>query len=73
MGTYYTLLNALAEDGRLEEAEELWMKIFSENLEGLPRTFFIKMISIYHSKGMHEKMFEVLYSTKIFIFSCFET
>uniref|UniRef100_A0A1D1YFZ0 Pentatricopeptide repeat-containing protein At4g21190 n=1 Tax=Anthurium amnicola TaxID=1678845 RepID=A0A1D1YFZ0_9ARAE len=59
MGTYYTLLTALAEDGRLEEAEELWMKIFSENLESLPRIFFIKMISIYYERGMHEKMFEV--------------
>ncbi|CAL9755807.1 unnamed protein product [Musa acuminata subsp. burmannicoides] len=59
MGSYYTLLNALAEDGRLEEVEELWMKIFSENLESLPRVFFVKMISIYYNKGMHEKMFEV--------------
>lgn len=60
MGSYYTLLNALAEDGRLEEVEELWMKIFSENLESLPRVFFVKMISIYYNKGMHEKMFEVI-------------
>ncbi|RZS08836.1 hypothetical protein BHM03_00039887 [Ensete ventricosum] len=59
MGTYYTLLNALAEDGRLEEAEELWMKIFSENLENLPRVFFMKMISLYYDQGMNEKMFEV--------------
>nr|DAD47087.1 TPA_asm: hypothetical protein HUJ06_017024 [Nelumbo nucifera] len=59
MGSYYTLLNALAQDGRLEEAEELWMKVFSENLESLPRIFFNKMISIYYSRGMHEKMFEV--------------
>ncbi|KAG6535952.1 hypothetical protein ZIOFF_000983 [Zingiber officinale] len=59
MGTYYTLLNALAEDGRLEEAEELWMKIFNENLENLPRIFFMKMITLYYRKGMHEKMFEV--------------
>eukprot|EP00268_Persea_americana_P010562 TRINITY_DN1430_c0_g1_i5.p1 TRINITY_DN1430_c0_g1~~TRINITY_DN1430_c0_g1_i5.p1 ORF type:complete len:326 (+),score=73.58 TRINITY_DN1430_c0_g1_i5:291-1268(+) len=58
-GSYYTLLNALAEDGRLEEAEELWAMIFSENLENLPREFFSKMISIYYNKGMHEKMFEV--------------
>ncbi|XXG85734.1 hypothetical protein AAC387_Pa11g0764 [Persea americana] len=36
-GSYYTLLNALAEDGRLEEAEELWTMIFSESLEHLPR------------------------------------
>ncbi|KAH1082877.1 hypothetical protein J1N35_022638 [Gossypium stocksii] len=59
MGTYFTLLNALAEDGRLEEAEELWVKLFSDNLESTPRIFFDKMISIYYHKDMHEKMFEV--------------
>ncbi|KAJ8624371.1 hypothetical protein MRB53_032901 [Persea americana] len=59
-GSYYTLLNALAEDGRLEEAEELWTMIFSESWEHLPREFFCKMISIYYNRGMHEKMFEVL-------------
>ncbi|XXG39507.1 hypothetical protein AAC387_Pa01g0449 [Persea americana] len=58
-GSYYTLLNALAEDGRLEEAEELWTMIFSESLEYLPRECFCKMISIYYNRGMHEKMFEV--------------
>ncbi|XVF53520.1 hypothetical protein PTKIN_Ptkin05aG0105500 [Pterospermum kingtungense] len=59
MGTYFTLLNALAEDGRLDEAEELWAKIFSDNLESTPRIFFDKIISIYYHRGMHEKMFEV--------------
>lgn len=59
MGTYYTLLNALAEDGRIEEAEELWTKIFSENLESVPRVFYIKMISIYYARGMNEKLFEI--------------
>ncbi|KAK9114697.1 hypothetical protein Syun_021494 [Stephania yunnanensis] len=59
MGSYFTLLNALAQDGRLTEAEELWTKIFSENLDSVPRIFFNKMISIYYSKGMHDKMFEV--------------
>lgn len=58
-GSYYTLLNALAEDGRLEEAEDLWTKIFRENLENLPREFFGKMISIYYNRGMHQKMFEI--------------
>lgn len=69
MGTYYTLLNALAEDGRIEEAEELWTKIFSENLESVPRVFFIKMISIYYTRGMNEKLFEVilLYFYQIFV------
>ncbi|XP_031389855.1 pentatricopeptide repeat-containing protein At4g21190 isoform X2 [Punica granatum] len=59
MGSYFTLLNALAEDGRLDEAEELWNKIFSDSLEATPRIFFDKMISVYHKRGMHEKMFEI--------------
>ncbi|XP_030448890.2 pentatricopeptide repeat-containing protein At4g21190 [Syzygium oleosum] len=59
MGSYFTLLNALAEDGRLDEAEELWATIFSQNLEGTPRIFFDKMVSIYYKRDMHEKMFEV--------------
>lgn len=59
MGSYFTLLNALAEDGRLDEAEELWTKLFSENLESLPRVFYDKMISIYYRRDMHEKMFEI--------------
>ncbi|KAK8656086.1 hypothetical protein V6N13_108645 [Hibiscus sabdariffa] len=61
MGTYFTLLNALAEDERLEEAEELWAKLFSGNLESTPRIFFDKMMSVYYHKDMHEKMFEILY------------
>ncbi|CAN6465192.1 unnamed protein product [Victoria cruziana] len=59
MGSYFMLLNALVEDSRLEEADDLWSKIFSENLEGTPRIFFVKMISVYHGRNMHEKMFEV--------------
>lgn len=59
MGSYYTLLNALAEDGRVDEAEELWAKLFSENLESTPRIFFDKMVSIYYVRGMHDKMFEI--------------
>ncbi|KAL3516464.1 hypothetical protein ACH5RR_023366 [Cinchona calisaya] len=59
MGSYYTLLTALAEDGRLDEAEELWTKLFSGNLESMPRHFYEKMISIYYHREMHDKMFEV--------------
>jgi len=69
MGSYFTLLNALAEDGRLDEAEELWTTIFSQNLEGTPRKFFNKVISIYYKRGMHDKMFEVLFFglTKVYV------
>ncbi|GAB4858734.1 hypothetical protein Ancab_010208 [Ancistrocladus abbreviatus] len=59
MGSYYTLLNALAQEGRLDEAEELWTKLFSENLESMPRIFFDKIISIFYSRGMYDKMFEI--------------
>lgn len=59
MGSYFTLLNALAEDGRLDEAEELWNKLFSQHLESIPRIFFHKMISLYYDQAMHDKLFEV--------------
>lgn len=59
MGSYYTLLNALIEDGRVEEAEELFGKIFSRYMEGLPRTFFMRIISLYYSLGSYQKIFEV--------------
>ncbi|XP_023541679.1 pentatricopeptide repeat-containing protein At4g21190 [Cucurbita pepo subsp. pepo] len=59
MGSYFTLLNALAEDGRLDEAEELWNKLFSQHLESMPRIFFHKMISLYYERDMHDKLFEI--------------
>ncbi|KVI10182.1 pentatricopeptide repeat-containing protein At4g21190 [Cynara cardunculus var. scolymus] len=59
MGSYYLLLYALAEDGRIDEAEELWTRLFSDNLESMPRVFFDRMIFIYYRRQMHDKMFEV--------------
>jgi pentatricopeptide repeat protein len=59
MRSYYTLLNALIEDGRVEEAEELFQKMFSRYMEGLPRGFFMRMISLYYNFGSYDKMFEV--------------
>lgn len=60
MGSYYLLLYALAEDGRIDEAEELWTRLFSDNLESMPRIFFDRMISIYFRRHLHDKMFEVI-------------
>ncbi|KAJ3698746.1 hypothetical protein LUZ61_002451 [Rhynchospora tenuis] len=59
MGSYYTLLTALVEDGRLEDAEELWSHLFHKYLESLPRVFYIKMMSVYYERDMHDKMFEI--------------
>ena len=39
MGTYYALSNALAEDGRIGEVEELWMKIFFRKFGELAMDF----------------------------------
>ncbi|KAL6571577.1 hypothetical protein OROHE_003220 [Orobanche hederae] len=59
MGSYYALLSALAEDGRIDEAEQLWQTLFSQNLESMPRMFFERMISVYYQRGMHDKLFEI--------------
>lgn len=59
MGSYYALLNALANDGRIDEAEELWNTLFTEHIESMPRVFFERMITIYYQSEMHDKMFEV--------------
>ncbi|XP_057547348.1 pentatricopeptide repeat-containing protein At4g21190 isoform X2 [Amaranthus tricolor] len=71
MGSYYTLLNALGEEDRLEEAEDLWTRLFSENLESTPRMFFDKMISIYYSRDIHDKMFDSHLHATILFFRCF--
>ncbi|CAI8611482.1 unnamed protein product [Vicia faba] len=59
MGSYFTLINALAEDDRLDEVEELWTKLLMQYTGSLPRRFFDKMISIYSKRGLHDQMFEV--------------
>ncbi|EPS73420.1 hypothetical protein M569_01336, partial [Genlisea aurea] len=58
MGSYYTLLNALAEEDRIAEAEELWKGLFSDHLAATPRMFFQRMISMYGKKEMHENVLE---------------
>lgn len=59
LGNYFLLLNALAEEGRIEEAEELWTKLLMENLENMPRVFFARIITMYERNNMTEKLFEV--------------
>jgi pentatricopeptide repeat protein len=73
MGSYQTLLTALIEDGRVEEAEELFGKIFSRYMEGLPRIFFMKMISLYYSLGSYQKMFEVGKRYLVFLYFVYKS
>lgn len=59
MGTHYMLLNALANERRIEEAEELWMEIFTRHMEYVPRMFFTRIITMYERNNMTEKLLEV--------------
>eukprot|EP00249_Psilotum_nudum_P013458 c24343_g1_i1 orf=420-1634(-) len=59
MGTYSLLLQAFDEEGRIEEAEELWDKIFKQNLEYTPRSLFSHVISMYGRNGMYDKLLEL--------------
>ncbi|KAJ7283124.1 hypothetical protein O6H91_Y346300 [Diphasiastrum complanatum] len=59
IGTYQLLLEAFEKEGRLEEAEALWIKLFEENLQCLPRAFFTRIISMYESSGEFEKLLDV--------------
>lgn len=58
LGNYFVLLNALAEEGRIKEAEELWKKMLMENLENMPRVLFARIISMYERNNMTEKLLE---------------
>ncbi|CAJ1952930.1 unnamed protein product [Sphenostylis stenocarpa] len=58
IGTRVEVGNTVLDD-RLEEAEEIWTKLLMQYMESLPRRFFDKMISLYHKRGMREKMFEI--------------
>lgn len=59
LGTYLLLLEAFDKEGRIEEAQELWQKVFTVNMECTPRTFFSRMISMYDHHGMVEELLEV--------------
>eukprot|EP00252_Welwitschia_mirabilis_P025209 TRINITY_DN7783_c0_g1_i8.p1 TRINITY_DN7783_c0_g1~~TRINITY_DN7783_c0_g1_i8.p1 ORF type:complete len:382 (-),score=48.24 TRINITY_DN7783_c0_g1_i8:268-1413(-) len=58
LGTYFTLLNALIEEERIEEAEELWNTLLFEHQEFLPKTFFSLMIRSYQRYSMTDKIIE---------------
>ncbi|KAH9316468.1 hypothetical protein KI387_025095, partial [Taxus chinensis] len=59
MGNYYILLNALAEEKRIEEAEDFWNQIFKRHLEHIPRMLFTRIITMYEQNNMFDKLLEV--------------
>ncbi|BBN13927.1 protein MpPPR_37 [Marchantia polymorpha subsp. ruderalis] len=59
LATYLTLLEALDHEGRVDEAEVLWEKVFQENMECIPRTMFSRMISMYQRYGKPKQLLKV--------------
>lgn len=59
MSTYLLLLRAFAEEGRIDEAQELWKKVFSTHLDCTPISFFLQVMRMYERYEMHEDLLEV--------------
>ncbi|KAJ7564977.1 hypothetical protein O6H91_02G042800 [Diphasiastrum complanatum] len=59
LGTYDLLIQALDEDGRLEEAEAVWTSLVLQNIESVPRMMYARMICIYEKRGMFDRLLKV--------------
>ncbi|KAL2621914.1 hypothetical protein R1flu_002119 [Riccia fluitans] len=59
LATYLMLLEALDNEGRIEEAEVLWEKVLQENMECIPRAMFSRMISMYERYGKPKELLKV--------------
>lgn len=67
MGNHYLLLDALAQEQRIEEAEELWNQIFKRHLEYVPRMFFTRVITMYEQNNMPDKLIEVFHLSVLYL------
>ncbi|KAL3699851.1 hypothetical protein R1sor_017873 [Riccia sorocarpa] len=59
LATYLMLLEALDNEGRIEEAKVLWEKVLQENMECIPRAMFARMISMYERYGKPKELLQV--------------
>lgn len=59
LGNYQLLLKAFSEEGRIDEAQELWKKVFSRNLECTPIKLFVEVMRMYKRYEMYEDVVEV--------------
>ncbi|KQK15858.1 pentatricopeptide repeat-containing protein At4g18975, chloroplastic isoform X1 [Brachypodium distachyon] len=57
--TYDTLLLALFMDGRLDEAESIWNTVIQKHTRSVPKRLFSRMILIYDSRRLPDKVLEV--------------
>lgn len=60
LGTYHLLLEALDQEGRVEEADTLWEKILTENEAYTPRTFFTSVIAMFERHNNPKRVLQVL-------------
>lgn len=59
LGTYSLLLEAFSEEGRIDEAQELFKKVFAQNLECTPLKMFSEIMKMYERHKMYEDILEV--------------
>lgn len=60
LGTYHLLLEALDQEGRVEEADTLWEKILTENEAYTPRMFFTSVIAMFERHNNPKRVLQVL-------------
>jgi hypothetical protein len=60
MATYELLLQALDEEGRVEEADALFEKILTENEECTPRSLFHRVMTMHERYNQPKRLLEVL-------------
>jgi pentatricopeptide repeat protein len=66
--TYDTLLLALFMDGRVDEAESVWNTIIETHTRSVPKKLFSRMIQIYNTCHLPDKVLEVRFD--MFICYC---
>jgi pentatricopeptide repeat protein len=59
LNTYSGLLKAFSEEGRIDEAQELYNKILMQNTKHTPLRIFRQMLTMYRRYQMYEEIIDV--------------
>jgi hypothetical protein len=59
LGTYTLLLEALDNEGRVEEADALWEKLLTEHEDATPRIMFTVVIAMFERHNQPKRLLQV--------------
>ena len=68
LNTYFVLLKAFSEEGRIDEAQELYNKIFMKNMKHTPLRFFLQILKMYKRYEMNEEIIDVRHLFSLIFF-----